>query len=112
MSTDVGCTPNRRDGGQAAVAVVMVVSAIFVSAAVALSTMGSSLVERTQAQTAADAVALASLIGGRSSGVDLAARHGATVVSWTLLEAGDDRTVQVVIRLGDATATARAGDGP
>jgi hypothetical protein len=90
----------------------MVVSTMFAVTALALSTMGSGLVDRTRAQTAADAVALASLVGGRSSGVELAERHGATMVSWTLLEVGRGRTVQVVIRLGDATATARATDGP
>ena len=102
----------RRDAGQAIVVSVMVVSAIFASAAVALSTVGSRLVDRTRAQTAADAVALASLVGGRSSGDELAERHGATVVSWTLLDAGSGRTMQVVVRLGDATAAARAVDGP
>ena len=105
-------TPSRRDVGQAVVVVVMAVSAVFAATAVGLTTMGSSLVDRTRAQTAADAVALASLVGGRSSGVELAERHGATVVSWTRFDVGGGRAVQVVIRLGDATATARATDGP
>lgn len=112
MRLDGASTTNRRDVGQATVAVVMAVSVGFAATAMALATMGSGLVDRTRAQTAADAVALASLVGGRSSGVELAERHGATVVSWTPLDLGDARAVQVVIRLGDATATARATDAP
>jgi hypothetical protein len=112
MEVDVGSTPNRRDVGQAAAVVVMAVSAVFASTAMALSTMGSGLVDRTRAQTAADAVALASLVAGRTSGVALADRHGATVVSWTSHDDGDGRAVEVVIRLGGATATARATDRP
>jgi hypothetical protein len=112
MQVDVRSTPKRRDVGQAAVVVVLAVSAIFASAAMALSTMGSALVDRTRAQTAADAVALASLVGGRTSGVALADRHGAAVVSWASFDDGDGRSVEVVIRLGDATATARATDRP
>jgi hypothetical protein len=109
---DVASTQSRRDVGQAAVVLVVVVCAVFASAAAALSTMGSSLVERVRAQTAADAVALASLAGGRSFGVELAERHSATIVSMTLFDAGDGRVVQVVVRLGEATAAARATDGP
>lgn len=102
----------RRDVGQAAVVLLVVVCAVCASTIMALSTMGTSLVDRTRAQTAADAVALASLVGGRSFGVELAERHGATVESWTLLDSADGRVVQVVVRVGDATAVARATDGP
>jgi hypothetical protein len=108
----VVCRRCRRDVGQAAVVLVVVVCAVFVSTIVALSTMGTSLVDRTRAQTAADAVALASLAGGRSFGVELAERHGATLESWTLVDTADGRVVQVVVRFGDATAAARATDGP
>ena len=102
----------RRDVGQAAVVLVVVVCAVFASTIVAVSTMGTSLVARTRAQTAADAVALASLAGGRSFGVELAEQHQATIESWTLLDTADGRVVQVVVRVGDATAAARATDGP
>ena len=108
----MGAMSGRRRGdvGQAAVALMVVVCVVVVSAAVALSTMGSRLVDRTRAQTAADAVALASLAGGRSVGVELAERHGATVVSWTFSDRRDGRVVEVLVRLGDATAVARATD--
>lgn len=102
----------RRDAGQAAVALVVVLCAVVASVVVALSTMGTSIIDRTRAQTAADAVALASLVGGRPFGLELAERHGATVESWTLLDTADGRVVRVVVRLGDATAAARATDGP
>lgn len=102
----------RRDRGQAAVTSVFFVCVLFVAVAMALSTMGARLVDRTRAQTAADAVALASLAGGRSFGVDVAARHGAVVVSWTQAGAGDGRVVRVVVRVGGATASALATDAP
>ena len=112
MRPETESTRGRRDAGQAAIVLVVVVCVLFATTAAALSTMGSSLVDRTRAQSAADAVALASLGGGRSIALELAGRHGATVVSWSSFGDGDGRVVAVVVRLGDATAAARATDAP
>jgi hypothetical protein len=98
------------DRGQAAVLLVVVSSVIFVVSITALGLLGGHVVDRTRAQTAADAAALVSLDGGRPSAEALAERHGAELVSWARGPA--DGEVTVVVRLGDAHATARATDAP
>ena len=74
----------------------------------AIATRGRTTLNPTRAQTAPDAAALAALDGGPAAAADLAARHGAVVVSWTRR----DREVTVTVRLGEVTATARASDAP
>ena len=100
----------RGDGGQAAVLVVCVTAVLVVAIVVALAALGRTSVDRTRAQTAADAAALASVTGGSAAARSLAAAHGATLTSW---QPGPGRDqVTVVVRLGDVTATARATDAP
>jgi len=99
-----------RDRGQAAVLLVVVASMVFVVSTTALSVLGGRVVERTRAQTAADAAALASLGLGRPAAEASAARHGAHVVSW--VRGPGDGQVTVEVRLGHARATARATDLP
>ena len=70
------------DRGQAAVLLIVVASVIFLVTTTALGVLGGRVVERTRAQTAADAAALVSLDGGRAGAELLAARHGAELVSW------------------------------
>ena len=98
------------DRGQAAVLVVVVASVIFLAVTMALVVFGGRVVERTRAQTAADAAALVSLDGGRLSAEVMAARHGAELVSW--VRGPTYGEVTVVVRLGDARATARATNAP
>ena len=100
----------RRDGGQAAIVVVMVAAMLFVAVTSALVTVGTRIIDRSRAQTAADAAALASVEGGRAAAVELAQRHGGTVVSWQRGPSSDE--VTVVVTLGGARATARATDAP
>ena len=85
-----------------------VVAVLVVTMSVAVAAMGRTTIDRTRAQTAADAAALAGLSGGPSAAADLAARHGAVVVELSV--AGD--VVTVTVMLGDVTATARATDAP
>jgi hypothetical protein len=99
-----------RDRGQAAIAVVVVTATLFVVVMAALVTVGTRVVDRGRAQTAADAAALASLNGGRAAAVDLARRHGGTVVSWERGPSSDQ--VTVVVTVGRARATAAATDAP
>jgi hypothetical protein len=99
---------HRRDRGQAAVFLVIVLSALFVVSIAALAAMGGDIVDRTRAQTAADAAALASVADDRGAADAIARTFGAVVVSW----ARDDADVVVVVRVGDATASARATDAP
>ena len=97
-----------RDRGQAAVLVVVVASVLFVAMSAALVDVGRTMIDRSRAQTAADATALGAIIGGRQTAESLAAHHGATLVSF---EQGRER-VTVVVRVGTATAEAAASDGP
>ncbi len=99
-----------RDRGQAAVLVVIVATVLFVALSAALVAVGGRMIERTRAQTAADAAALGAVAGGRDTAAALAARHGATLVSF---EPGPaDGQVTVVVRVGSATAVAAASDAP
>ncbi len=98
------------DRGQAGVLVLIVTTVLFVSLAAGTVGLGARLIDRTRAQTAADAAALAALQGGRTSAEVLAQRHGATLVSVTRGPVAG--AVTVVVRLGTATASAAATDRP
>lgn len=97
----------KRDRGQAVLlmAVVVVFAALV---AVGTARAGVVVLDRQRAQTAADAAALAGLDGGRAAAAALAARNGATLVSFV----ADGNEVTVVVRRGDTQARARASDGP
>jgi Flp pilus assembly protein TadG len=101
---------NRSESGQSAVLLLVVVAVMGVALLGALADFGAAVQQRSRAQTAADAAALASLEGGAVAASDLAARHGATVVSWH--RGSGEYEVTVVVRIGDATATARASNAP
>jgi len=88
--------------------VVTVLAVLLVVFSLAIADMGRTTIDRTRAQTAADAAALASLEGGAGAAADLAGRHGAVVIGWS--RSGSE--VTVTVRLGDVSATARASDEP
>lgn len=100
----------RSECGQSAVLVLVVVAMLGAVLAAALADFGAAVQQRARAQTAADAAALASLDGGRWAAERFAARHGAAVVTWH--RGPGPFEVTVVVRLGDATATARASNRP
>jgi hypothetical protein len=99
-----------RDRGQAAVLVLVLATVLFVSMSAALVDVGGRVIDRTRAQTAADAAALGAIIGGREAAETLARRYGATLVSIT--RGPDAGRITVVVRLGTATADAAASDAP
>jgi len=66
------------------------------------------VVARQQAQVAADAAALAGVTGGRAAATKLATANGGVLVTF----ASEGDTVQVVVRVREATATARATRAP
>lgn len=99
-----------RDRGQAAIVLVVVVAVLTVVFVAALAEFGGLVVDRTRAQSVADAAALASVEGGRSAAVDIAGRNGGEVVNWRRGPGRDE--VTVVVRVGDATAVARASNAP
>ena len=100
----------RNDAGQAAVLLLVIVATVGIALMSALVEVGAITQQRARAQTAADAAALASLDGGAPAASTYAAPHGATVVSWT--RGPGPHQVTVVVRLGVATATARATNAP
>jgi hypothetical protein len=109
---------------------LLVVAALAVVVMSVLADAGVTARNRVQAQTAADAAALASLEGGRTAAAAMAAANGAVLVSWARVSAGDSAgdwgggsvggaggglggyVVTVVVRRGDSTATARASNTP
>jgi len=106
----VEVTMTTRDRGQATLLVLIVATALCVSLATAMVGFGGQLIDRTRAQTAADAAVLASLTGGSSAAHTLAQRHGATLVEFS--RGPGVGQVRVVVRLGDATVIAAATDAP
>ena len=96
--------------GQAAVLVVAVAAVLLVTITAALATLGRTAIDRTRAQTAADAAALASVDGDRNDAVRLALEHGAVVVSW--VRGPSPYEVTVMVSLGDVSAVARASNAP
>ncbi len=110
MRDDEASGPHGDDRGQAAIMVVIVGAVLFVAALTGLSTLGARVTDRARAQSVADAAALASVEAGRGVAEDLVARAGADVLSWRRGPAPGE--VTVVVRLGEATATARATSEP
>lgn len=92
-----------RDDGQAVplIAALAVIAGVLV---LGLAALGADVVDAGRARSAADAAALAGVHGGRAAADALAGRNGATLTTWRRV--GDD--VVVTVRVGDATATARA----
>ena len=98
----------RRDHGQAAVSLVGAVVTLLVVMLVALVGVGETSLDRTRAQSAADAAALASLHGGRAAAERFASAHGGELVEW--VEGPGPDEVTVTVRIGRTSATARASD--
>ena len=96
-----------RNSGQATVLLLVVVALVVVLMA-ATAQFAGRVVTRQQAQIAADAAALAGTVGGQAAAVELAGANGGELVSFTVL----DDVVRVVVRVGVATATARATRAP
>ncbi len=88
--------------------VVLVSLAVTSAALAALVPWLDGLADAERARNAADAAALAGVIGGRAAAASLAVDHGAVLVSF--VEHG--QTVTVTVSYDDATAVARATDGP
>jgi hypothetical protein len=93
-----------RDRGQVAplVALVMLVAAGVV---VGVAAVGGLLLDRAAARTAADAAALAAAAEGDRAAREVAEENGAELVR--VVRDGDE--VEVEVRVGRATARARAG---
>lgn len=106
----VACRGESCDRGQAVVLALVVATVLFVAVLVAAGVMGTRVAQRARAQAAADAVALAAVIGGDAAARQVAAANDAVVVSLSFDAA--TRSATVVVRVGEASATARATDAP
>lgn len=98
----------RRDETGQAVVLVLVVVVFAVVAAVAVGRFAARVRTVEQAQVAADAAALAGVIGGESAAVALARRNGGALRSFRIV--GEDVLVTVVV--DGVSAVARAGRAP
>ena len=97
-----------RDRGSMVVLVMLVSVAFTAAVTMALVPVMGDLFDRQQARSAADAVALAGVLGGESASAALAIDNGATLVGWSR----DGRQVTVLVQVGDQVVTARATDEP
>jgi hypothetical protein len=96
----------RSERGQAVPFVAaLVVLAVVLTLAVAR--FAGNLVDAARARTAADAAALAAVLGGPEAAERLAAEHHGTLVQWSRV----GRDVLVTVRIGRAVVTARATGG-
>ena len=102
----VGHIRGRADAGQA-VPLVAALVAIAVVLVLGIGQLAGTVVDAGRARSAADAAALAGLDRGRTGAAALAAGNGATLVGWR--REGAD--VVVTVRVGRASATARASSG-
>jgi hypothetical protein len=100
-----------RDDGQA-MGLLIIAVCLVMTMAVGLASLSVGLVQRSRAQTAADAAAIAGALGGVGQATRAAARNGATVAAFTLVTDGDANTATVTVELGGKRATARASDTP
>jgi hypothetical protein len=87
-----------------AVPLVAGLMAVAVVVLVAIGHLGQTAADAARARTAADAAALAGAAEGRDAAVRLASANGATLVAF----AADQGAVLVTVRVGRASATARA----
>jgi hypothetical protein len=90
------------------VLVMLVGLAITTAVTLALVPVLGDLIDRQQAQSAADAAALAGVTGGRRAASSIAATNGADLVAWSR----SGRRVTVTVQVGDQSARARATDEP
>jgi hypothetical protein len=96
----------RNERGQA-VPLAAALVAIAAMLVVGIGAMADDVGDAGRARAAADAAALAGVVGDRPASSALAAANGATLVAWSR----DGPDVVVTVRVGSVTATARATGG-
>lgn len=104
---DVRVQLEDRDRGQAIVLLLAFVVVVVVCA-VAMGHFSARLVDKQQAQLAADAAALAGVVGGRVAAERLATANDAVLTEFVVT--GDE--VMVAVQVGDESAQARATRAP
>jgi len=86
---------------------VALVLAAAVAAALVVSRLGTTITDRAEARTAADAAALAGVTGGRPAADAVAAADHGVIQRYVVA----DGATEVTVRVGRAEATARARRG-
>lgn len=99
----------RRAHGEHGQAVPLAAALVAIAAVLVLGIgeLARDVVDAGRARSAADAAALAGVRDGPAGAASLATRNGATLVAWRR----DGRDVVVTVRVGAATASARATGG-
>jgi len=102
--------PRRRRAADRGQAVPLLLALVAIAAVLmaAAGHLGARVVDRSRAQTAADAAALAGVIGGLDAAASVAAANGGTVVAYRVL----DLDLVVTVRVDGEMATARATRAP
>jgi hypothetical protein len=100
-----------RDQGQGVILMLAAVAVVGMMI-VAIGVVGRRLADHQQAQTAADAAALAGVLDGEPAARRVAEANGATLLGYEARGAADARTVTVTAAVGAQRATARATNGP
>lgn len=106
-----GSRVGRHDAGQA-VGLILISVALVAACAMGMIAAARHVSDRSRAQSAADAAALAGVDGGRAVSMQAARRNDATLISF---ERGGDSTgftVTVEVAVGDEHALARASSVP
>lgn len=101
----------QRDAGQA-IGLILISVALVAACAVGMIAAARHVTDRSRAQSAADAAALAGVDGGRAESMQAARRNDATLISF---ERGGDSTgytVTVEVVVGEEHALARASSVP
>jgi hypothetical protein len=99
---------NVRDRGSMLILVVLTGLGMTASITLALVPVLTALVQRQQAQSAADAAALAGVNGGRAASQAIATANEAVLIAWS--QSG--YAVTVTLQVGEQEATARATNEP
>jgi len=86
------------------VPLIALVLILAVASLLLLARMGTALNDAARARTAADAAALAGAVDGRAAATDMAQVNGGELVRFH----SESGLADVVVRVGDATAAARA----
>lgn len=104
-------TCDQGDQGQA-IGLILIAVVLIGSIAIAVGLVGSRFHDRSAAQTAADAAALAGVLDGAAGAREAASRNGASIVRYVESTSGADIVVVVEVELDGETATARASTEP
>jgi len=99
------------DRGQA-FGLILIAIALIATTAIAVGLVGARFHDRSTAQSAADAAALAGAIDGQDAASAVAARNGADLVAYSETRTGADVTVSVEVIVDGESAIARASTAP